>query len=87
MVLLKVLPTNEEGSYILPEESPDCELRSINIASSSDILFVIETTESASPFIPEIRNRLKEFARVKTTIQGPKVLIFYCVIVFKNNFG
>ncbi|KAF8358236.1 dig-1, partial [Pristionchus pacificus] len=69
----EVLPTNEEGSYILPEESPDCELRSINIASSSDILFVIETTEAAFPFIPEIRDTLKEFTRVKTTVQGPKI--------------
>lgn len=82
MVLLKVLPTNEEGSYILPEESPDCELRSINIASSSDILFVIETTEAAFPFIPEIRDTLKEFTRVKTTVQGPKVLIVYWALVY-----
>ncbi|GMT19005.1 hypothetical protein PFISCL1PPCAC_10302, partial [Pristionchus fissidentatus] len=69
----EVLPTREDGSYVLPEDFPPCELKSVHIARGTAILFVIDTSEAAAPYMSEIRDRLKEFVRDKTAFNGPKV--------------
>lgn len=85
---IQVLPTNEEGLFTAIAQEKECDMRSPSSADRAALLFVIETSAAAAPFIPEIKSLLKSFAADNIVMQGVKVFTYETLLdcFFRKKF-